>query len=206
MKFNAHLVNLTPHDITIQMADQHTEYFSTLNKSFTIAPSGVVARCKTEYNTVAQVVAGGDVFNIRERYFNEPQDLPEPKEGTLYIVSRIVAEACAGVRNDLLMVDGTIRDEKGRIIGCEAFARWPNPNELFLTTAQVRIPIDIAEDEWGYSNADAHAFAREDLLDDIRELHPTCDEAHVADQLYSLVHHVQSGGESYAITLIPKEE
>ena len=120
MKFEAHLVNLTPHDITIQMAD--------LNESFTIAPSGVVARCKTEYNTVAQVVAGGDVFNIRERYFNEPQDLPDPKSGTLYIVSRIVAEACGGVRDDLLMVDGTIRDENGRIIGCEAFARWPTMN------------------------------------------------------------------------------
>ena len=198
MKFNAHLVNLTPHDINIKMSDE--EGF------FTIAPSGVVARCKTEYNTVAQVVAGGDTFNIRERYFNEPQDLPEPKEGTLYIVSRIVAEAMSGVRNDLLMVDGVIRDENGRPIGCEAFARWPNPNELFLNTAQVRIPIDIAEDEWGYSNADAHAYARESLLDDIRESHPTCDEAHVADQLYSLVHHVQSGGESYPITLTSKEE
>lgn len=121
MKFNAHLVNLTPHDITIQMADSR--------RSFTIAPSGVVARCKTEYDTVAQVVAGGDSFNIRERYFNEPQDLPDPQEGTLYIVSRIVAEAMAGVRNDLLMVDGTIRDPNGRIIGCEAFARWPTQEE-----------------------------------------------------------------------------
>lgn len=117
MKFEAHLVNLTPHDITVQMADS--------DESFTIAPSGVVARCKTEYTTPAQVVAGGDTFNIRERYFNEPQDLPDPQEGTLYIVSRIVAEACANVRNDLLMVDGVIRDEKGRPIGCEAFARWP---------------------------------------------------------------------------------
>lgn len=121
MKFNAHLVNLTPHDINIKMSDE--------DGFFTIAPSGVVARCNTEYNTVAQVVAGGDVFNIRERYFNEPQDLPDPQEGTLYIVSRIVAEACAGVRNDLLMVDGTIRDENGRIIGCEAFARWPTQEE-----------------------------------------------------------------------------
>ena len=199
MKFNAHLVNCTPHDINIKLSDE--------DGFFTIAPSGFLPRCKTEYNTVAQVVAGGDAFNIRERYFGEVKDLPDPKEGTLYIVSRIVAEAMSGVRNDLLMVDGTIREEvNGRmvVVGCEAFARWPNPNELFLNTAQVRIPIDIAEDEWGYSNADAHAYARESLLDDIRESHPTCDEAHVADQLYSLVHHVQSGGESYPITLIPK--
>ncbi len=117
MKFKAHLRNLTPHDITVKVADT--------DESFTITPSGVVARCQTEYITVAQVVGGGDPFNVRERYFNEPQDLPDPVEGTLYIVSRIVAEACADSRDDLLMVDGTIRDENGRIIGCEAFARWP---------------------------------------------------------------------------------
>jgi hypothetical protein len=117
MIIEAHLVNLTPHDITVVMADS--------DKAFTISPSGVIARCQTEYTTVAQVVAGGDTFNIRERYFNDPQDLPDPVEGTLYIVSRIVAEACADSRDDLLMVDGTIRDALGRIVGCEAFARWP---------------------------------------------------------------------------------
>ena len=117
MIIEAHLVNLTPHDITVVMADT--------DETFTISPSGVIARCQTEYTTVAQVVAGGDTFNIRERYFNDPQDLPDPVEGTLYIVSRIVAEACADSRDDLLMVDGTIRDALGRIVGCEAFARWP---------------------------------------------------------------------------------
>ena len=136
MKFNAHLVNCTPHDINIKMSDE--------DGFFTIAPSGVVARCKTEYNTVAQVVAGGDTFNIRERYFNEPQDLPDPKEGTLYIVSRIVAEAMSGVRNDLLMVDDVIRDENGRPIGCEAFARWPN--ELSEADKLLRMVLDNADE------------------------------------------------------------
>jgi len=124
MKFNAHLVNCTAHDINIKMADEDT--------FFTIAPSGFLPRCKTEYNTVAQVVAGGDTFNIRERYFGEVKDLPEPQEGTLYIVSRIVAEAMSGVRNDLLMVDGTIREVvSGKVItvGCEALARWPTQEE-----------------------------------------------------------------------------
>jgi len=116
------LLNLTPHDISVRDVD---------GEFFCIRPSGIVARCETEYNTVAQVVAGGDTFNIRERYFNEPQNLPDPVEGTLYIVSRIVAEACANVRNDLLMVDGTIRSKDGRIIGCEAFARWPLSGEDF---------------------------------------------------------------------------
>ena len=94
---------------------------------FTIAPTGVVARCDTEYNTVEQITAGGDVFNLRERYFNEPRNLPAPQENTLFIVSRIVAEALANERDDLIFVDTTIKEDN-RIIGCEAFARWPHPS------------------------------------------------------------------------------
>ena len=114
---NRHLINLTPHDINVRMANE--------DAFFTIAPTGVVARCDTEYNTVEQITAGGDVFNLRERYFNEPRNLPAPQENTLFIVSRIVAEALANERDDLIFVDTTIRDDDNRIIGCEAFARWP---------------------------------------------------------------------------------
>mgnify|MGYP003649494106 CR=1 FL=1 len=117
MMTNMKLKNLTIHDINIQIAGT--------DELFCIKPSSIVARCKTEYTTVEQVTCGGDTFNIRERYFNEPTDLPEPQDGVLYIVSRIVAEACADVRTDLLMVDETMRDSDGRIIGCKAFARWP---------------------------------------------------------------------------------
>ena len=113
---NRHLTNLTPHDINVRMANE--------DAFFTIAPTGVVARCDTEYNTVEQITAGGDVFNLRERYFNEPRNLPAPQENTLFIVSRIVAEAMVNKRDDLIFVDTTIKEDN-RIIGCEAFARWP---------------------------------------------------------------------------------
>jgi len=122
------IINLTQHDINILLAGT--------NKFYCIPPSGIVARCATEYTTVAQVrseeVIDGDeyeqTFNVRERYFNEPTDLPAPQDGVLYIVSRIVAEACANVRSDLLMVDATIKEGRN-IVGCEAFARWPVTQE-----------------------------------------------------------------------------
>ena len=53
--------------------------------------------------------------------FGEISGLPAPVEGTVYVVSRIVAEACKN-RDDLLIVDDTVRDEDGRIIGCRALA------------------------------------------------------------------------------------
>jgi hypothetical protein len=118
----AHIVNLCSHDVNVMMANE--------DAYFTIAPSGVVARCQTEYNTVAQVTCGGDTFNIRERYFGEVFNLPDEEDGVLYIVSRIVAEACADVRNDLLIIDTPVREGKV-IVGCEAFGRWPTPPALY---------------------------------------------------------------------------
>lgn len=122
------IINLTKHDINI--------YQAGTDKFYCIPPSLIIARCATEYTTVAQVTHREVIddeeyettFNVRERYFSEPTDLPAPQDGVLYIVSRIVAEACANVRNDLLMVDATLYE--GRvIIGCEAFARWPVTQE-----------------------------------------------------------------------------
>ena len=46
---NRHLINLTPHDINVRMTNE--------DAFFTIAPTGVVARCDTEYNTVDQINA-----------------------------------------------------------------------------------------------------------------------------------------------------
>ena len=45
----------------------------------------------------------------------------ETKEGTFYVVSRIAAEAMPE-RDDLLLVDGTVRGDSGQIIGCTGFA------------------------------------------------------------------------------------
>lgn len=49
-------------------------------------------------------------------------NLPPRKEGVIYLVSRQVAEACPE-RDDLVIVDETIRDEKGEVIGAKALAK-----------------------------------------------------------------------------------
>ena len=48
-------------------------------------------------------------------------NLPDYEEGVYYIVSALVANAYPE-RKDLLMVNETIRDDDGRIIGCKSFA------------------------------------------------------------------------------------
>ena len=52
--------------------------------------------------------------------YGKVSNLPEPKDGVLYIVSAAVRTALPE-RNDLASPAHLVRDEEGRIIGCLAF-------------------------------------------------------------------------------------
>ena len=98
------IVNLTPHEITL-CGER--------------LPSSGVAR-------VAQTTQQVDQINgipVNRVSFGEVNGLPEAQKDTIYIVSKIVAEAVKGQRNDVYIVDKTIRNEQGQIIGCEALAK-----------------------------------------------------------------------------------
>ena len=98
------ITNLTPHEITL------------CGKKL---PSSGVAR-------VAQTTKQVDQINgipINKVSFGQVNGLPEAKKDTIYIVSKIVAEAVKGQRNDIYIVDKTIRNEQGQIVGCEALAK-----------------------------------------------------------------------------------
>jgi len=90
----------------------------------------VSIRVKSEAIVDCLTMVGSLFVEIRKRQFtsvtyleNEVEmPLPDKQEGVLYIVSRITAEALPN-RDDLLMVDGTVRDDDGRIIGCTGFAQ-----------------------------------------------------------------------------------
>lgn len=49
-------------------------------------------------------------------------DLPEPEPGTLFVVSRVIAEARPD-RTDLLVPYDLVRDDAGRVIACRSLAR-----------------------------------------------------------------------------------
>lgn len=104
------LINLTPHDINI-VAEGTSIILET------IPVSGVVARvCQQE-------TAAGDIDGIPLVVLKAGtvQDLPKPKTGTYYIVSRTVQEACPD-RHDLLVPTWMVRSADRRtIIGCAAF-------------------------------------------------------------------------------------
>ena len=104
-------INLTPHDINI--VDNMTSRVVR-----TIPVSGIVARvCQQE-------TAAGDIDGIPLVILKAGtvQDLPKPKVGTYYIVSRAVQEACPD-RHDLIVPTHMVKSPDRRtIIGCAAFS------------------------------------------------------------------------------------
>lgn len=103
----SNLINLTPHAINI-IVNGETK---------TIEPSGTIARVVMTQERIGEV----DGIPVYRNTYGKPENLPEPQEGTYYIVSALLAQAIPE-REDVLITSNPIRDEAGRIIGCGALA------------------------------------------------------------------------------------
>lgn len=101
--------NLTPHRINLVGSDG--------KEIFHLDSSGVV-RLHEEKVIVEKV---GNI-NINHKNYLEAEGLPDKTDNTYCVVSALVANAYKD-RKDLLIVDETVRNEKGQIIGCRSFAR-----------------------------------------------------------------------------------
>lgn len=111
-------VNLTGHEITIECASPEQGGFPT---RITIQPSGMIARCE-------EILTGETVFSglVEVSDLGPVQGLPEPVEGTNYIVSGIVLGQCRG-RKDVYAPDSgvTAIKDKGRVICVTRLRRAP---------------------------------------------------------------------------------
>ena len=99
------IVNLTPHCINYYIED----YIVKL-------PSKGIARISAETVDVKSI----NGYSLTRTVYGEVQDLPEPEEDTLFVVSAMVRIALPD-RKDLVSPARLVRDEKGQIIGCESF-------------------------------------------------------------------------------------
>ena len=102
------IVNLTPHKIMIVLQD---------GNKIEIVPSGIIPRVST---TVVKVGEEGGIPLFRTQY-GEVTDLPPVEDGKLFVVSGLLKAACPD-RTDLLTPAKQIRDEAGRVIGCEGLS------------------------------------------------------------------------------------
>lgn len=82
----------------------------------TIPPSGVVARVKSSTVKVGEHASAP----IYTSTFGEVEGLPEPEEGTIYIVSALTLNAIVD-RVDVVAPGNLQRDQDGNPIGCIGF-------------------------------------------------------------------------------------
>ena len=101
------LVNLTPHPIAIYGNNPVED-----GPKEVIAPSGTVTRIATI--DLGTQVSNTAVYELVE--YGHAHDLPQPADGTDYIVSLVVALACH--RDDLLAPYVEVRNGEGTMIGC----------------------------------------------------------------------------------------
>lgn len=107
----ATIVNLTPHDINVVLADGSVRTFPK---------SGAEARA------VPQRTAGRDVDGIPTVTvtLGDVTGLPDPIEDTVYLVSMVIVDKCP-TRTDIFAPGELVRDPSGRVIGCRGLARSP---------------------------------------------------------------------------------
>lgn len=97
--------NLTPHSVR-------------LNNGIEILPSGTIARVSVEFTDFDGSIA--------EQKFGEIENLPEPKDGVIYVVSGFVLAAAKGRDDVVAPATGhpeTVRNEKGHIVSVPGFVR-----------------------------------------------------------------------------------
>jgi hypothetical protein len=101
-------VNATPHPVSVLRKD---------GTILDLAPSGVCPR-REERVVLSHVLEGVEIF---KKEYGEVSDLPEEDGETIYIVSRLILDACQD-RGDLLSPGTLIRDAQGRVIGCKGLS------------------------------------------------------------------------------------
>ena len=121
------ILNLTPHQINLYSINDCEEVSKGNYKTLVlkegatpqmVLPSVGVARATCTKERIGSI----DYIPVYETVYGEVEGLFEPAEGTYYVVSALTAQA-AKDRKDLLIVDSTVRDSEGRIVGCTAFGR-----------------------------------------------------------------------------------
>lgn len=100
-------INLTQHEVNIAGGP-------------TLAPSGIVARVETSIEKINSI-NGIDLF---ETVFGEVENLPEPKNNCVYVVSALVrTHNSVAHREDVYSPGRLLRDDAGNVIGCSGLTR-----------------------------------------------------------------------------------
>lgn len=112
-------VNLTPHALNIK----------TMDGGYVTIPPSPDGAARVVYDMLPpeQVPCGGGSFDFFEvTVAGVPREiigLPDPEPGMVFIVAKAVADAAPRRRGDLMSPGRLIRDEDGKVVGCDGLTR-----------------------------------------------------------------------------------
>lgn len=109
------LINCTPHDINVMDDDN--------NIILTIPTSGTLIRVSQSTIPDGSMNVNGVEIPVTSNTYGDVVGLPPQQDDVILIVSAMVANASN--RSDLALVNESVRDDKGRIIGCKSLS-FPN--------------------------------------------------------------------------------
>lgn len=122
------IINCTPHDVAIYSTSDcymrdgclyRREDEIESPQPFRTYPA---AKEPVRVTFVQKPVGAVDGILIYRWFTDEIVNLPEPKTGTHYIVSKMVAQACPE-RKDLIFPGTVVRNGSGDVVGCIDFYR-----------------------------------------------------------------------------------
>ncbi|WP_277670992.1 hypothetical protein [Saccharomonospora viridis] len=117
------IINLTPHPVRIYGEDT-PDQVEDLDDGvvLTLEPSGQFARLGESVTGEDTVVTEEAEIPVSLVSYAEIEGLPEPQEGTVFVVPLMTALAAAR-RDDLLVPYEQVRNKEGTVVGCRRLGR-----------------------------------------------------------------------------------
>lgn len=119
------LVNLTPHDVVLDLGGGETLRIPAAS----VVPRLLLSEGRQEHLRVADPARPGDGTAVRDvplavgaAWLGIDPPLPDPRPGTVYVTSRVVAEHFPE-RADLVWPDDLIRDADGQVVAARRLAK-----------------------------------------------------------------------------------
>ena len=119
------LVNLTPHDVVLDLGGGETLRIPAAG----VVPRLLLSEGRQEHLRVADPARPDDETAARDvplavgaAWLGIDPPLPDPRPGTVYVTSRVVAEHFPE-RADLVWPDDLIRDADGQVVAARRLAR-----------------------------------------------------------------------------------
>ena len=106
------LINLTPHSLSL-VGEGGT---------LVVSPSGQLARLAVSREALPSLDIGGVILPVCRPTLGEVTGLPLPEEGTICVVSALVAEAAR--RADVMSPGELMRDAAGVIVGASGLCSY----------------------------------------------------------------------------------